>query len=103
MAKYFLLMVSYSYLLGLEVTVQTAKTTKQLSSSLFLGVMASLYWINQMKSQAQLVGGKWLNKIAVLLWMLSIVFIYFLLSQSITSKGVSKTENPPLQMHVENI
>lgn len=103
MAKYFLLMASYSYLLGLEVTVQTAKPTKQLSSSLFLGVMASLYWINQMKSQAQLVGGKWLNKIAVLLWMLSIVFIYFLLSQRITSKGVSKTETPPLQMHVENI
>lgn len=45
------MMASYSYLLGLEVTVQMAKTTTQLSSSLVLDVMASLYQINQMKAQ----------------------------------------------------
>lgn len=45
-----------------------------------------------MKPQGQPVGGKWLNEITVLIWMLSIGFTYFLLSQSMALKDVSQTK-----------
>lgn len=71
-----------------------AKTRKQLSSPLFLGEMESLYQRSQMKPQAKFVGGVVVEQDYSTFMILSIVFIYLLLPQSITLKGCSKTKKP---------
>lgn len=100
-SKYFPMMVSYSYLLGLEVTVQMAKTTMQLSSSLFLGVMALLYQINQMKPQAH----SWV--VSEQDYSTSIntkhSFHIFSSKSEYNFERCFKTKPPSLQMHAEKI
>lgn len=95
------MMASYRYLFGLEVTVHIEKTTTQLSSSLFLDVMASLYQINQMKPQAH----SWV--VSEQDYSTSInakhSFYIFPSKSEYNFERCFRAKPPPLQMHAEKI